>query len=520
LVFWIFFYFFIFGLLLQNSFSYLDPDLGWHLKVGQEISQTRMIPHLNHFNYTYTGAWVDHEWLSNLLSFEIYNNFGYIALSVFFAAIILLSLILINRLTKKYFPKTPTFFLAALQMLGVMACLPHLGVRMQEFGFLFLLLELWIITEYNRKRSVKILFWLWPLIYLWTNMHGSFLLGVGLLFVWLALKLFVLCFARSRWGKYIRDIKPISPGDIKKFGLVTLGAGAMTLVTPYGPELYSFLGGYNNSFYLRVIEEWLPQFNFPYNYWQLSYLALALAVLGLFFRDAFGKRFIYTDTWRLALVFIFIYLGFSSRRHFPLMFVASFFFIIEAGNALLDVEKIKPIIKHWGLKLFIIICLLLAGAHQYANIKLTNSPFDAYCRKYPCEAVAYLSGEESLFALNLFNEYNWGGYLIWTYPTKKLFIDGRLPQAAYAGHTFVEEYLEFFKPETDYQNKLAEYDIQLIFLKTQDDKLKVREWERILFWIKTNSLSRPNFLRLYLSGSRDWKIIYQDSLATVYKKNK
>jgi hypothetical protein len=106
-IFWIFFYFLVFGIILKNSFSYLDPDLGWHLKVGEEIASTGKIPHLNNYNYTFTGKWVDHEWLINLISFKIFNEFGYIALSIFFALIIIISLIALNLFVRKYFKKTP-----------------------------------------------------------------------------------------------------------------------------------------------------------------------------------------------------------------------------------------------------------------------------------------------------------------------------------------------------------------------------------------------------------------------------
>ncbi len=519
LIFWILFYSFVFGLLLRNSFSYLDPDLGWHLQVGQEISETKVVPHLNHYNYTYTGAWVDHEWLANLLLFEIYHNFGYIALSLIFASMILLSFILLNIISQKYFSKTPTFILAGLQLFGLVACLPHFGIRVQEFGFLFLLLELWIIDNYTQTKSINKLLLLLPLIYLWANLHGSFLFGLGLLFVWPVIKLLELYLAQSPWKKYINNSEFVALADIKKFALIAIGAGLLTLVTPYGAGLYSFLSGYGNSFYLLVIEEWLPQYNFPFNYWQLLYLALSMAVFGLFIRAAWKNKIIKADLWSLILFVLCLGLSFKSRRHFPLLFVASFIFLIKTIFTLLEIEKIKFAFKHWSFKLAIIICLFLMVIYQFINTSYISDPFSAYCGKYPCGAVNYLlRNNQTLVNLNIFNEYNWGGYLIWTYPERKLFIDGRLPQVAYAGHSFIEELLEFYKASADYKKKLAQYDIKLILLKTQDDKQRVKKWEKIIFWINENSLNSPNYLRQYLQGAREWKIIYQDSLATIYQK--
>jgi len=42
--------------LLHNSFSYLDPDFGWHMKTGELIWQTRAVPDLNLNDYTLAGT--------------------------------------------------------------------------------------------------------------------------------------------------------------------------------------------------------------------------------------------------------------------------------------------------------------------------------------------------------------------------------------------------------------------------------------------------------------------------------
>src|SRR6056297_2408799 len=83
---WFFFYLFLFVFFLFNSFSYLDPDLGWHLRVGQEIRETVSVPQINHYNYTIEGqGWVDHEWLLDAFVSWVYDSWGYIVLSIFFA---------------------------------------------------------------------------------------------------------------------------------------------------------------------------------------------------------------------------------------------------------------------------------------------------------------------------------------------------------------------------------------------------------------------------------------------------
>ena len=73
---WGLFYFFLFSLLIENSFNYLDADLGWHIQVGKEIVTEKTVPRINHYNYTLEGTnWVDHEWLADALLYYIFNKY-------------------------------------------------------------------------------------------------------------------------------------------------------------------------------------------------------------------------------------------------------------------------------------------------------------------------------------------------------------------------------------------------------------------------------------------------------------
>jgi len=59
----------IFLFFLNNSFDYLDPDLGWHLKAGHDIIQDQKVSTVNYYNYTLNNIeWINHEWSSDLFS--------------------------------------------------------------------------------------------------------------------------------------------------------------------------------------------------------------------------------------------------------------------------------------------------------------------------------------------------------------------------------------------------------------------------------------------------------------------
>lgn len=526
LILWAFFYFFIFTLLLRGSFGYLDPDLGWHLKVGEEISRTWTVPEVNHYNYTFTGNWVDHEWLSNLAAYEIFNHQGYIALSVLFALLIVAVLIMLNVWVRRAYPAVSPFFIIIFQLFGVVASSPHFGVRMQESGLLFLTLILMIIYHYNKHKDWRLLLALVPIMYLWACLHGSFLIGFAIFGAWASVKI-IEKFLRRYCGKDWLDFSSsLKWREIIVFSGAALLSFAVTLFTPYGLKLYSFLNGYKDNFYVSHIQEWRSQFLYPFQYQQLLYLALVL--LGVIFYIYYSrgdKRSWRLDLWTLFIFIFFVFLSFKSRRHFPLMFAATF--VPSAGifSALFrTADKEKPsesfwVIKDW-LKWFLLLCLFLSSLLQLVSTDFTASPFSAFRREYPIGAVEYLRVHPQYDEVRLFNDYGWGGYLIWSLPERRLFIDGRLPQVEYQGQTFLEEYFDFFKKGAAVSEKLADYDIGLVLMPVKDEETKAKRWEQIFFGLGNQNLSGHNYLRDYLSGSPDWRPAYYDRTAIIYEKIK
>jgi hypothetical protein len=515
-IFWALFYILVFILLLRGGFSYLDPDLGWHLKVGEEIAVSGQIPQENHFNYTYTGNWVDHEWLSDLLVYHIYNSLGYEALVIIFALLVILVLVIlnifVNRVSKN---KIPFFVIAILQLFGVLASSPHFGVRIQELALLFLLLLLILLEAYNKRQNWLLLILFFPLFYFWANFHASFLLGLIILFSWLGIKVVErLVLYRPKWSFWFNRDKILAWPKLVIFFVFSLLSIIFTLLTPYGFKLYDFLGGYRNRAYLSLIQEWLPQYSFPFHYDQLIYLALGASVLILYLYYVYKKEK-KVEIWPLFLILVFLVLSFQSRRHFPLFFIVSFVSLSQFYGELFQDIRIDYKKCLQGLTL---VCLILVIFVQFLNLRPFSNPFNRFCSDYPCWARGFLENNPIYLEGNMFNDYGWGGFLIWTLPGKKLFIDGRLPQIEFAGQTFIEEYRSFFAKKENQAEKLEEYNIKVVLIRSRDEKNIPKAWEKIIFNIKDENLENENYLRQYLEESDDWQLVYQDEVARVYNK--
>ena len=79
---------------------------------------------------------------------------------------------------------------------------------------------------------------------------------------------------------------------------------------------------------------------------------------------------------------------------------------------------------------------------------------------YPYEAVLYM--KKNGVPNHLFNNYNWGGYLIWMFPGKRFFIDGRMDNFFVEGKPFIKQYWEIVTLKSGWEEKLTDYKINAV----------------------------------------------------------
>ncbi len=161
-----------------------NPDLWWHLKIGEVIWNTRSLPSSDHFSFTVSGApWVAHEWLAQVSIYAAYRWGGYRGLMIWMQALgasVNLLVYYICWLRSKN-------ALVAFRGGMVAFCFGSVGllVRPLLLGHVFLAAELAILETYRVRRSR----WIWALPALfavWVNCHGSFIFGLAVLAVYWA----------------------------------------------------------------------------------------------------------------------------------------------------------------------------------------------------------------------------------------------------------------------------------------------------------------------------------------------
>ncbi len=545
---WLFFYIFIFSLALNITFSFFDLDFPWHLRIGQQIINEKSAPTIDYYNHTLENrSWVDHEWLFNAFFFYTFSKFGYIFLNIFFAGIVTLIFIILNFFTQTFFinkflnsadsQKQPKnnfnkgfVIIMALEIYALIAMSPLLGVRMQIVGNLFFLLLLLLLEIYNKNKQKIYLLILIPLFILWANIHGTFLVGLAVLWTWVGLKTIENYLLKLNIFHNFQ-FNPLNRRDILFAYIFSFSATLGTLINPYGINLYSFLNTYQNSFYLTAILEWRPFYYLPILYNQLIIMAIFLAItlLSLYqlskkniIIDGFKKYVKKINFWYLFLSLLFFVLALKSKRHFPLFLISSFALIIQfLYFEFAMVIKIKFFSKLVSIsKIIIIFIFAILSIHFINTANINNNPFlKSSNYPLPYDMINFLKNNPDLSQKKIFNDYSWGGYFLWEMPKRKLFIDGRMPQINYKNHSLLEEYMEFSKKNMS-EKKLKEYHIELV-LYQKEPPFNFNFIEKKIFKLDEKKLnSTPSYLENFLNSSPNWNKIYEDNMAEIFTINK
>jgi hypothetical protein len=347
-----------------------------------------------------------------------------------------------------------------------------------------------------REGSVSVRWWLPPFFLLWANLHGGFI--VGLLF----LSLVIVTTAIVRWLRERRrwftgdlDEPLFSWTDVKRLTLIAAVSACITLLNPYGWRLYGeILDSLSNRFMLETLQEWQP----------LSMAGLAgrryaayLAVMGI--GMAFWYRRIEPVRWVIGLVF----LAFSFRhmRNIPFFLIVSLPLsaeILSDGYARLCPRLLcgGRTATRGSFAAAVIMAGALAwlGPDHARHIALSGTSPAEYFKStsYPIEAVEWILANRDQTGQRLYNDYGYGGFLLWWMPGTKIFIDGRMPAWRSGERAILRDYMALTGQDPDL-GILGRYSI---------------DWALV---------RRGTSLEEALARQGNWNRIYDDQKAVIYR---
>jgi hypothetical protein len=425
-------------------------DFWWHLNTGRWIWINGGMPSDDPFLFSSVSP-LDARAnlilrgypLSQLLFFGSYTLAGAYALVVLKS----LLMTLFYGLLWNHFRRSELHPITALAIVGP---LPLLFFRFDElrpqvFSFIFTLLVLQLIetilAQERRGRPLKRYMFLPPTIMLlWANLHRGFIIGIGILFVYLF----------SEWIARKKNCNPLPDDAYRRFLILTIVSVGIALFNPVGiTAIWASFSEVSGPF-SQVIDEFLGTLRYFefIGMKHIGYFVVATAVVPAL---ALLLKWRELSIAHLLLLASFLAAGIMSFRFSLLMVavvlaIASVYFARDLNRWLTSARGI-PVILLWCISTG-----FLANSALSRTSLSISSPLETAA--IPSTAVDYLS--QIKLSGNVFNFFEYGGYLGWRLYPQKIFID----QRNLSWDTY-EEYSQGWRG--DYTGVFRKYQIGVVF---------------------------------------------------------
>lgn len=448
-----------------------DPDTYLHITAGKWMLAHWALPTSDPFSHSMPGAhWIVHEWLSELLlgaTFDIAGWHGVVLLTAgcFGLSIALLTQYLVER------GEAMTSLVVAICAGALLE--PHLIARPHILAMPVMVAwcrALVTARENNESPSFALL----PLMLLWANLHGSFMVGLALSGF---LGLEAAIDRQAGWRS-----------KFKQWMVFTLLSALVAMLNPNGiqafllPIRFMSMSVLHDSF-----TEWLSvNFHTPQ--------PLELWLLGLIFAG-YGLN-LKLPMWRLLFIIGLVHMALQSLRHGDLLAILAPLLawpslgpqlrarITEGGMTSLGqsfAALARP--SPWPAYLSAVV---IAGVIGAAAVAKPVAPIDSPSTPVSATAAAMRLG----LAGPVFNEEGFGGFLIFN--NIRTFIDGRIEMY---GDDYLARYLAAERGDEDsLRSIITDYKIEWAMLRPQSGAARLLD---------------------HLAG---WKRVYDDRYAAIYRK--
>jgi hypothetical protein len=390
-----------------------DPDIWWHMRTGEWIFQQHAIPHADPFSIS-GQPWVAYSWLFDAFIYQIAQHWDLVGIVAYTVAMWLAITGFLFRLVRSLLPN---FWLSsAITLAATLAMSRIFGPRPGLFTTLFFILTLHTLLAAERTGDTRKL-WLLPLIMIvWANMHIQFVYGLFLIGVFAIEPLFARIF-RNRVA---------SRGSSRTLWLVLAASIVATLCNPYGAGIYGVLWDFfrQPKLYSLVIETQPMKFNHFTHYLAVALALVAAISLAYPYRRGSADRLasIRGRNLRPAWIILLIWATASGIHAERDVWVIAI--IAAAAIALSLQQSSEPAILATRTRNIAIGCVMAIILLGLTWIMPTNQQLLArVARVYPVGAVAYI--HEHHLQGPIFNDFNWGGFLIYALPETPVTIDGR-----------------------------------------------------------------------------------------------
>lgn len=453
-----------------------DPDYWWHVAIGRWMVANRALPTHDIFTYTVgQHAWVDHEYLTEIGLFLLQAAFGLLGVSFVFGAVTLAAIWLIDR--RSQLEAQPYVIRGLGLALAIAAGAPLWGPRAQMLTFLFVCLELYWLERFLRRGDRRVYF-LAPLMTLWANLHGGFV--IGFLFLGLAVVERLLGWVARRDSSLLRDAS--------RLGLLTAGCAAAALLTPNTYRLYLYAAATQVS---PAQQDLIVEWSSP-NFHAAMFRPFELLLLALVVGFALSRPRLYDVLLALAA----LGLALQSARHIALFIAACTPVLIRlygeawtraAQSRQWRLPRAAPSLRLAAASAAAL--LILTAAIGFLTAGELSRQQSLIRDRYPVAAANWLASHPDV-GKRMFNAYGWGGYLVYRlYPQSRVAIFG---EAALMGDDRLRRYAAVVYLKPDWEAQLDRQGVDSVVIE------------------------RGTPLAETLAVDPQWKLTYEDRVAVIF----
>jgi hypothetical protein len=381
-----------------------DPDIWWHLRTGEWIIQNHAIPRVDVFSYTGMGRpWVAYSWLFEVVLYLFTMRWDLIGIVIYKTVMCLAVTAALFHLLRGI---TGSFWSAfGLTLAGVATMARILSPRPGMLTILFFVVILDILIRAQRTGKTAAL-WILPLLFaVWANWHVQFVYG---LFV---LALFCAEAWANRMFKLRADESAIAPA---RLSIILLVSAAATFLNPFGIGVYRVLWDFSRQPELAKLVQETRAMDFKHWINQLVVVLASCALVALFRARPFRPLFAILLLWAAVSAFR------VERDVWVLVTISCI--VIAAAIAKPQEQEVAPLPREYQYATGLAIAVLMFIGVQ---VIAPNSKqlLARLARVLPMGSVAYI--HEHHPAGPIFNDFNWGGFLIYAVPDMPVSIDGR-----------------------------------------------------------------------------------------------
>jgi hypothetical protein len=460
---------FVVWLVVLASRPITSNDFWIHLRIGEDILRTGELPRVDDYSAVARGLpFIAHEWLGEVVVAVLVRLFGQsgpMLLSV--GATLTLVALLFCSLDK---PLRSSPLVAPLLALAAYLSCWRIAGRPDLFTMLLVAAFVLSIETWRRTRRPRSLAWAVPLTVLWVNLHGGYLLGIGLLWGIAGCAVAAALFPRLQATEAAYTWR-----DVACAGAVAATASLVTVINPYGLELveHTFRMSRGQDFDLmrRIVTEWQPPFAADLYFRQsFPYLAAGFAVQLVLLWSVLLLRLRSRPFFDVFFAAVVTWLGVDANRFIPFAAIAGFPIIVRHGDALLAGALAgrwkrwtsSPLRRLGEIALFNIV-LLATLQYGYAFGPQRGKDLGwGYAGRRPLAEVVYI--RDHGLTGNLYNEIMTDGSFIVheLYPAVRPVMDARVDLVG------DERYGEYLATRTSIRALdayLARHDVQLAIVK-------------------------------------------------------